>query len=132
MSSANVEVVKKAYDAFLSGDIPAFIELMDENVEWDHRGPEGVPINKMYRGKEGVQQFFTELGETMEGTGFEVHEFFGAGDRVVALGHFSWKARSTGKSFESDFAMVYTVKDGKVTRWQPIFDRTAEVLIFQP
>ena len=30
MSEANVKLVKQAYDAFLSGDIPGFVELMDE------------------------------------------------------------------------------------------------------
>ena len=132
MSSANIDVVKQGYDAFLSGNIPAFIELMDSNVEWDHRGPDGVPFNKMYNGKEGVLEFFKTLDETLENTGFDIHEYFGEGDRVVALGHFGWKVKSTGKPFESAFAMAYTVKNGKVTHWQPIFDRTAEVVAFQP
>ena len=51
---------------------------------------------------------------------------------MVALGHFGWKVKSTGKPFESAFAMAYTVKNGKVTHWRPIFDRTAEVIAFQP
>ena len=131
MSRANIDIVKQGYAAFLSGDIPAFIELMDPAVEWDHRGPDGVPFNKMYKGKEGVLEFFETLDESFENTGFEVHEYFGEGDRVVALGHFSWKAKSTGKSFESDFAMVYTINNGKVTYWRPIFDRTAEVIAMQ-
>jgi len=132
MSNGNIDVVKQGYDAFLSGNIPAFIELMDPAVEWDHRGPAGVSFNRMYKGKEGVLEFFKDLDESLENTGFDVHEYFGDGDRVVALGHFSWKVKSTGKSFASDFAMAYTVKNGKVTHWQPIFDRTAEVVAFQP
>ena len=127
-----IDTVKKGYEAFLSGDIPGFIELMDAGVEWDHTGPAGVPFNKMYRGKDGVGEFFKDLDETVENTKFEVHEYFGDGDRVVALGHFSWKVKSTGKSFESPFAMAYTVQNGRVTHWRPIFDRTAEVVAFQP
>ena len=131
MSSANIDLIKQTFAAFLSCDIPAFIEMMDANIEWDHRGADSVPFNKMYKGKDGVGEFFATLDETLENTGFEVHEYVGDGDRVVALGQFGWKAKSTGKSYDSDFAMVYTVKNGKVTHWKPIFDRTAEVAIFQ-
>ena len=32
---SNVDTVKEMYEAFGRGDVPAIIEKLDENVEWD-------------------------------------------------------------------------------------------------
>jgi len=36
----------------------------------------------------------------------------------MALGHYAWHVESTGREWESDFAHVFTVRDGKLTRFQ--------------
>ena len=36
----------------------------------------------------------------------------------VALGHYVWHVESTGREWESDFAHVFTVRDGKLTGFQ--------------
>ena len=39
----NVQVVKNAYAAFLRGDVPAILSLLDDAVEWQAvKGAEGV------------------------------------------------------------------------------------------
>jgi ketosteroid isomerase-like protein len=43
----------------------------------------------------------------------------------VVLGHYVWHVKATGKVWESDFAHVLTVRDGKVTRWQEYTDTAA-------
>ena len=132
MSDANVQLVRKGFELFLAGDIPAFLKLMAENVQWDHRGPAGVPFNRMYEGRTGVGEFFATLSETCETLAFEPREYFANGDRVVALGSFRFKGRATGKAWESDFAMAFTVQDGGVSSWRGIYDMTAEAAAFQP
>lgn len=105
---------------------------MAEDVTWDHTGPENVPLNKVYQGHAGIGEFFSILDETQDKVAFDVHELHGSGDRVVALGHFGWKVKATGKTWDSDFAMVFTVNNGLVTHWNIIFDKTAEAVAFQP
>ena len=56
---------------------------------------------------------------------FEPKEFVAQGDKVVALGHYAWHVRSTGREWESDFAHVFTVEDGKVRRFQEYTDSAA-------
>ena len=46
-------------------------------------------------------------------------------EKVVALGHYVWHVKSTGGEWESDFAHVFTVRGGTVTRYQEYTDNTA-------
>ncbi len=71
------------------------------------------------------------LNETQEVSIFEPREFFAAGDRVVCLGFFRYKVRSTNKKWESDFAMAFTVRNGKIAHWRLISDMGAEAAAHQ-
>ena len=130
MSDANIQLIKKSFEKFGSGDIPGVISMLSEDIKWDHRGPEGVPYNHLYKGHAGVGEFFTLIGETLEPLLYEPHEFFASGDRVVVLGVSRWKVKSTGKEWGSDWANAYTVKDGLITEWRAIFDMSAEAAAF--
>ena len=132
MSDANIQVVKQGFDKFFAKDVPGFVELMSEDVQWDHRGPAGLPFNRMYEGKAGVTEWFQTLGEVSEPLAFEPQEFFGDGDRVVVIGFFRWRVKSTGKEWESNWAMAFTVRNGRITHWKPIFDMGAEAAAYQP
>ena len=131
MSEGNIQVVKDGFQKFLAGDVPEFLELLANDVFWDHRGPEGVPINRLYEGRDEVAEFFKVLNETQEATIFEPREFFAGGDRVVCLGYFRYNVRATNKEWDSDFAMVFTVRNSRVTHWRVIFDMGAEAAAHQ-
>jgi ketosteroid isomerase-like protein len=49
-------------------------------------------------------------------------EFFESGERVIALGSYSGRARRTGKSFTARFAHVWTLQDGLIVRLQQCAD----------
>jgi ketosteroid isomerase-like protein len=128
----SIDVVKQMYDAFEEGDFPRMLSLVSEDCQWDHRGPPGVPIGQLYVGPDGVGEFFETFTETQETLEFDPREFFGHGDRVVVLGHHRFRVKETGKEWASDFAMTWTVKDGKVTHWRPIHDMSAEAEAYRP
>jgi ketosteroid isomerase-like protein len=56
---------------------------------------------------------------------FSPREFFGAGDRVCVLGHYAWKIRKTGRTVAGDWVHVFTIRNGKVTRFRE-FNDTAQ------
>ncbi len=58
MNETNIAVVKDGFEKFLAGDISGFLQLLADDVYWDHRGPEFVPINRLYEGPEDVGEFF--------------------------------------------------------------------------
>ena len=45
-----------------------------------------------------------------------------ARDKVVALGFYSGSSISTGRAFASEWVMVFTVKNGKVTEFKEFTD----------
>ena len=132
MSESNIQIVKSAFERFLAGDIPGFLDLLADDVHWDHRGPEGVPFNRLYEGRAAVGEFFQALSQPEEALAFAPREYFGAGDRVVCLGFFRWKVHATGKEWESDFAMAFTVQGDTITHWRILFDMGREAAACQP
>jgi hypothetical protein len=118
----NTKIIQDAYAAFGRGDIQALLAILDPSVEWTAAVGSHVPTSGTRHGREGVAQFFGQLAASLEFQRFEPQEFIAQGDKVVALGHYvgSWKA--TGRSFESDWVMVYTLRDGLVTRFTEFAD----------
>jgi uncharacterized protein len=122
----NTKVVQEAYAAFGRGDVQGILDRLTDDVIW--KGVYGaaayVPTSGERRGKSAVATFFKQVGETVKFSRFEPKEFIATGDRVVALGSYTGTT-SIGKTFESDFAMVFTLKDGKVSHFQEFCDSAA-------
>lgn len=134
MSEQNVQLVQSAYAAFGRGDIPALLAMLGEDIEWDAvkgSAPE-VPTAGPRHGRAGVREFFETLGKSVEFARFEPREFIAQGDRVAVVGYYSGKARPTGASFESDWVMIFTVKNGLITSFQEYADSRALVAAFTP
>src|SRR5574341_887733 len=83
---SNIDTVKQMYKAFGRGDIPAILDKLDDNVEWDTETapPGGVPWLEPRHGKANIPAFFESLAP-LEFTRFEPHTFFETGDKVFAL-----------------------------------------------
>jgi uncharacterized protein len=121
----NTQLVQRTYGSFRDGDIPALLDSLSEGVRWVTAEIEGVPTGGTRRGPEQVGEFFRILSDTQESRGLELSEFVAQGDKVVVLGHYVWHVKATGKVWESDFAHVLTVRDGKVTGFQEYTDTAA-------
>ena len=118
----NTQLVKQGYQHFKNGDIQGLLGLLSEDVEWTQFEIEGVPFSGTRRGPERVGEFFSQVFDTEEPLQFEPREFVAQGDKVVALGHHAWRVKSTGREYETDFVHVFTVRDGKVAKYQEFMD----------
>ena len=118
----NVKIVQDGYAEFLRGDIPAVLNRFADDLEFTTPGAPVVPYAGTKRNKNELAGFFQKLNETVNISLFEPREYVAHGDRVVALGHYAGEVRSTGKAFASDWAMVWTIRDGKVTRFHEYSD----------
>ena len=119
----NAAVVQKAYADFSRGDIASVLSACDENIEWITPGPE--PLGGSRKGRSQAAEFFRLVNEAWEFLSFEPREYIASGDRVVALGHYHARSRETGREAASDWAMVWTLRDGKATRFQEYTDTAA-------
>ena len=125
MSEAqNTKVVQDAYAAFGRGDIPALLGYMTEDIDWQPviGTAAHVPFSGERKGKASVAEFFKRVAESEDFQQFEPREFVAQGDKVVAIGHYRAVPKATGRTFDSDFVMVFTLRDGKVARYQEFTD----------
>ena len=82
-------------------------------------------------GRGGVGEFFTLMAQSEETTKFEPTEFIEQGERIVVLGKYGATVKSTGRSYESDWVHVFSVKEGKITSFVEFFDNALASRAFQ-
>lgn len=121
----NTNIVQNVYGNFKAGEIKALLDLLSEDIEWQLPEIENVPFAGKRRGHEQMGQFFASLVDTQEVQLFEPREFIAQGEKVVALGHYAWRVKSTGREFGGDFAHVFTILNGKVVRFHEYMDTAA-------
>jgi ketosteroid isomerase-like protein len=124
MEAENTKLVKDAYAAFQRGDIPAVLATLSDDVEWHAViGTEGiVPTSGVRRGRAGVTEFFKQLANSTTFEAFEPREFIAQGDQVAVVGRYKGKATTTGKAYDSEWVMVFTIRNGKVVRFREFAD----------
>lgn len=127
----NVKIAQQAYANFKAGNIPSLLNLVDDSVEWILPEVAGVAISGTREGREEVADFFRTLGETQEVISFEPRQFIAQNDLVVALGSYSFRVRATRQQFESDWAHVFTIQNGRITRFQEFADTAAVAVAYR-
>jgi hypothetical protein len=120
--ASNTKVVQDAFAAFGRGDIPTLLGMLDPAVEWTSVVGSRTPTSGTRHGHDGVAEFFQQLAASIEFQQFEPREFIAQGDKVVTLGHSVGRSKATGRSFESDWVMVFTLRNGLATRFMEFAD----------
>ena len=115
------DVIKQAYEAFARTDIPAVLDTMAADVQWDV--PELLPQGGSFSGREDVGRFFQRLGETYEELSLDIHDLIDGDERVAGVGVASGTLHG-GDRVEYGFVHVFDVSDGKVTRFREYIDRS--------
>ncbi len=111
----NVKLVQSVYEAIGRGDIQRVLESMTEDVEIAFPGPNEIPFAGTFQGRGGAGDFFSTIGANVEVHEFVPQEFIAQGDITVVLGHERLTAKPTRRIWETDWAMAWTVRDGKVS-----------------
>ena len=132
MSEENVELVRRIYEAAARRDSAAVLAYYDPDVEWDSSGS---PLSRLiggrgtYHGHEGVRDWFREWHEAWESVEEDYKELIDAGDQVISIATARARGRASGVDVEmSDYAALWTVRDGKVVRvvWFPTREQALE------
>jgi ketosteroid isomerase-like protein len=120
----NKKMVQDTYAAFGRGDIAAVLASLSDDVDWQAIAGAGphVPTSGPRRGRAQVQTFFAQLGDSVDFKKFEPREFVAEGDKVVTLGYYEAVAKKTGRSFKSEWVMVFTFANGKVVKFREYAD----------
>lgn len=127
----NVKVVQQMFAALGQGDLKAALESYAENV--DFRSPvtrtksAEISWSKPRHSREEIAAFFKELSEVVAIERMEPMEITANEDRVVVEGRNRFNVRSSGRSFEHDWVMVFKLQKDKIVRNWHYYD-TADIL----
>ena len=126
MSEAeNVEILKRAYAAFSQGDIAGLLQMHAPNAEQDFPAVKDLPWAGSQHGHAEISRFFDILAQAEEVLDFRQSEFIAQRDRVVVLGTYRARVKSTGRVWESPFVHTVTIRDGKIQKLEAYFDTNA-------
>lgn len=128
--SDNVKLIEDCFAAFGRGDPGYIVARVTDDVEWRGTDPAHIPYGGAYKGPKGVGEFFTNIAKHVEVTRWEPQRVFAAGEEVVATGLWSAKAKSTGRSFTTEWAMLFGFRDGKIATFKAYEDTAAAVAAF--
>jgi ketosteroid isomerase-like protein len=112
MSQENVESLRRAYEAFNSGDMVRILAFAHPDIEVV------VPAElsaepDTYRGHDGIRRYFHTFQDAMDDISFQPERFWDAGESVVAVVRLTAKGKRTAIPVEQRIAQVWTIRDGK-------------------
>ena len=111
-AEGNVEIMRRAYEAFNAADMDTLTELFDESAVWHLPGRSSMAND--YQGRDATLAYFGQIGQETGGTfQAELQQLFAGGDgRVIGLQRST--AERDGKSLDVGNCIVFELKDGKV------------------
>jgi ketosteroid isomerase-like protein len=115
MAKGNIEVIKRAYEAWHRDGLDAFMEHWAEDARW--RSIEGAPDDRgPIRGRAGVRAFIEDWMETFAEFRVDPVELTDAGEETVVA-----TLRYGGRTKHSDvelpgtpFAAVFIIRGGQI------------------
>lgn len=122
MSHANVEIVRRIWEADRQRDVEAVRAAYGPEVEWEDTtglwGDWGTA-----RGPDEIQAAWRRWYEAFEEVQFEWGEVADAGDDVVVTYHARARGRGSGVVVDQAITLLWTLRAGKVVRIRAYSDR---------
>jgi ketosteroid isomerase-like protein len=123
MAQDNLETIRGLYAAFARGDVPFVLGTLDAQVEWNEAENFIYADRNPYLGPQAVLDgVFMRIGAEWDGFSAATEQLVGSGATVIALGRYRATCKATGKPVNAQFVHVFTLKDGKIVRFQQYTD----------
>jgi ketosteroid isomerase-like protein len=122
-TAENVELVRRGYTAFNSGDMATLSDMFAEDAVW-HVAGSGV-LSGTKQGRDAVLAYFGELGSRTQGQfQAEVQDIVGGDKHTVAIQRT--RAENNGKTLDMPTVITFVVRDGKIAEGREFFEDTAK------
>jgi ketosteroid isomerase-like protein len=117
MSQANVEIVRRAHEAFRRPDLDvfdldAFYRYADPDLVVDWSRSHGLEAG-IYRGEAETRRFWGTFFEAFDRVVVEPLEFIDHGESVVVPHHLRARGRN-GVQVEAHSTTVFTIREGRI------------------
>ncbi len=114
--------VRRAVDGLLGGDLEPLLGLLAEEVELEVATGGDVPDSTTESGAQAVADYFGALGGMVA---FWQLDYSASGEQMIAWGKESFTLDRSGLEGGCEFALVFDLSDGRITRLQVIEDLPA-------
>jgi ketosteroid isomerase-like protein len=123
MSQENVQLVKAAFDAWANGGVDAALDYWSDDL--DHRAVEdAIDDRGPIHGKDAMRAYTEDWLETFDDFKTEAVELIDGGeDVVIAVLRASGRAKQSGVETNLTYAVVYTIREGKIARGREYWTR---------
>ena len=123
MSDRNIQLINEIYSAFNHRDYEGVLAHFTPDFEWLAADNSPLADQSPYRGIDAVRTgVFDRIAAGFERLEVSRDETFAGDDRVVALGHYQGSFRGRSDEFRTQVAHIWTVRDGRATRFQQYVD----------
>jgi ketosteroid isomerase-like protein len=124
MSEENVALVRRAFDAYVAGDIDEVLRLCAEDIVVT-QAPEVPGVPPQQRGHAGVLEAFGIWPEQWDDFRIEIERVSAhPGDHVVVVTRQSGRGKTSGVEVGGEFTFAFTVRDGKIVEWRIFVDES--------
>ncbi|WP_405876404.1 nuclear transport factor 2 family protein [Streptomyces sp. NBC_00005] len=121
VSAAPADVVRRQYLASAAGDLEALRATLAPDVEWTEMA--GFPLAGTYRTPDGVTANVMEkLGQGWDAWTAHDDTYVVDGENVVVLARYTAVNKATGKPLDVRVAHHFTVRGGKIVRFEQFVD----------
>lgn len=117
--------VRLAMEAYNRRDLEAVVAGWDPEFEYrpDPVWVKSGLVEPSYHGVEGYRRYIATADEVWGGENLlKPTELIDLGGRVVVLAHVSMRAQASGVPLTESYALVSTIKDGRLVSHQEYFD----------
>lgn len=115
----DMTAVRRAVDRLLAGALGPMLDLLAEDAEFEVASGGDVPGCRTDWGKQPVADYFTALGGLVA---FWQVDYTATGGQVVAWGKESFTVEHCGLEGGCEFALVFDLSGGRITRLLVIED----------
>ncbi len=121
---ANTEFVKELFAAFGGGDIDYVVGAHADDVVMESpvSHTSVLPWAGLRHGRPELMEYFETMAAYVRPEAFHDVVFTASEDRVVVEGSNSGIVLATGKRYDHEWVMVFTIRDARVVAFRHFYD----------
>jgi ketosteroid isomerase-like protein len=123
MSRQNVEIVRRAYEAYEQRDAATLESLTEPDLVWELQSE--LPDAATLRGPDEVLAWLTGWDAEFVDSRIDPEQFVDLGDRVLVVSRVSGRGRISEAEVEVRTTHLFTLRNGRIADVRAFFDHGA-------
>ena len=126
-NSANIDLVRRMYEAFSERDVEGMLELVADDIEFFPQVTASmIKRSDPYRGHEGLRRYVEDASRVWVQLDIIPHEFRDLGDRVLVFGRVYGRGEG-GYISDSPAAWLWRIGGDRIV-WGRVYTNRAEAV----